>query len=126
VPQRVAQGLTVETYVPGRGGARRREYRLRDARSGCVARLLPQSSPGTEIATLTLLPTLARPFAVRRGELVTLEASGCRPSPTASVVEMVDVLNLVRTVGVSVDFTMPDVADITRAPVSLPANSQER
>ena len=126
VPQRVAQGLTVETYVPGRSGARRREYRLRDARSGCVARLLPQSSPGTEIATLTLLPTLARPFAVRRGELVTLEASGCRPSPTASVVEMVDVLNLVRTVGVSVDFTMPDVADITRAPVGLPANSQER
>jgi hypothetical protein len=125
-PQIVARGATLDMYLPGRWRARRREYRLRDERSGCVARLFLQSSPSMEMATLTLLPTLARPFTVRRGNLAILDADGCRPSQTTPVVEMVDVLTLVRPVDVAVNFTMPVSATSMRVPDSVPPLSRER
>jgi len=126
VPQRVAQGVTVETYVPAQKRARRLEYRLRDTRSGCQTRWLIPSSPSTEAASFALLPTLARPFAVRAGNLVALDSGGCRPLPADSVVEMVESLNLLRTIDVTLDFTMPTVADGKQAPADLPAMPRER
>ena len=122
----MAQGATVETYVPGRGGARRREYRLRDARSGawpgCFLRARQaRRSRRSRSCRRWLAPLPCVEASWRHSRRVAV----VRHRPT-SVVEMVDVLNLVRTVGVAVDFTMPDVADIKRAPLAcrrIPRNA---
>jgi hypothetical protein len=114
--QPVADTYLMQTYVPGRWRARPYEYRLRDVRSGCQATLLLQSSPRAEIASIALLPTLARPFSYGATGLLVLDNGGCRPGRSSSVVEAYHLRTLLHAVPVTVDFTMPSVLESVSEP----------
>jgi hypothetical protein len=111
VPRPIADGRFVETYVPGLWRAQGHEYRLRDIRTGCSARLYPQSSLRGQIGRIALLPTLARPFTVQPTTVVAMVDGGCRPGPANAVVELHELRSRVQAVQVTVDFTMPSAVE---------------
>jgi hypothetical protein len=111
IPQPVATGTLVEMYVPGLAGARGREYRVRDPAASCSAPLYARGGIGSQLAFISLLPTLARPFTVQRGTLVVIDRHQCRPEPGRSVLEAHELRTLRSTQDVQVDFVMPTAVE---------------
>lgn len=114
----VADGLMLALRTPGRWNPAY-TYRLRGVAPACLATVIPAGRYSGPFLDIALLPTLARPFSVRR---VTLTAMGaaCIPRGPDTTLEVLASTYYPTPVAVpiTVTFTVPRSAEPARTVVS--------